>query len=118
MKDILICLDKNLNNYGDIDISSGDLSLKGNEKQKVFIYFRIFEGEWFLDKKLGVPYFQYILQKGITKESIDMVISNKLNICLGAKNVKKFSSSIDDDTKEYSFNCEISGKLIEGGFNL
>jgi len=50
----------------DIDISGGDLNLiDGPEAvaQHLRIRFHFFLGEWFLDRRLGIPYFQKILKK-------------------------------------------------------
>jgi hypothetical protein len=118
MKDILICMDKNSPNFGDIDISSKDISLNGDEKQKVFIRMRTFKGEWFLDQNYGVPYIQIIFQKGTSKENIDTIIKQQIIDCLSVNKIRNFKSNINKNTSEYSFSCDISNDIIEGDFIL
>jgi len=50
----------------DIDVSSGDLEILGTVDsiaQNLRIRLQFFLGEWFLDRRLGVPYYQQILVK-------------------------------------------------------
>lgn len=56
--------------------SNGDIQLVNNSivltdgidaiRQHIFVRFRFFEGEWFLNTTLGVPYFREILIKNPT----------------------------------------------------
>lgn len=59
-------MDIKLTAAGDLDLSSGDLViLEGINatSQRLERKLRMFQGEWFLDERLGVPYFQDILVK-------------------------------------------------------
>lgn len=52
---------------GDLDLSTGDLVLiDGPESiaQHLRIRLRFFLGEWYLDQRVGIPYFQTIFLKG------------------------------------------------------
>lgn len=58
--------DLKINDSGDLDLTGGGASLvSGNDEtiQNVKIRLRFFRGEWFLDNRLGVPYFSDILRK-------------------------------------------------------
>lgn len=60
-------MDIKLATDGDIDISTGDLVLlTGAEaiSQHLKIRFRFMLGEWFIDQRVGIAYFQTILVKG------------------------------------------------------
>ena len=50
---------------GDLDISTGNLRVEQSISQctawKLSNLFGMFKGEWFLDQRQGVPYFQYVL---------------------------------------------------------
>ena len=60
-------MDIKLDTTGDIDISTGDLVLlTGIEAiaQHLRIRFKFYLGEWFLDQRVGIPYYETILVKG------------------------------------------------------
>lgn len=50
---------------GDLDISTGNLQVNQSIAQctawKLSNLFGFFKGEWFLDQRQGVPYFQYVM---------------------------------------------------------
>lgn len=52
---------------GDLAIEGGDLVwLRGGPRevrQRIMARLRFFKGEWFLDTRLGIPYFQNVLVK-------------------------------------------------------
>ena len=55
-----------LNSDGDLDFSSGGLELlEGVDEivQKLDTRLQFFLGEWFLDQRLGIPYYEDILIK-------------------------------------------------------
>lgn len=58
--------DLKLDINGDLDLSTGDLViLTGLDAtaQRLTRKMKFFEGEWFLDRRLGIPYFRSILVK-------------------------------------------------------
>jgi len=59
-------VDLKLDDQGDLAIENGDLVLLTGAdaiRQHLKIRLRTFKGEWFLDQRLGVPYFDKILVK-------------------------------------------------------
>lgn len=56
---------------GDLALVNGNLALcptiQAEAAQAAFNAFRLWEGEWFLDTSLGVPYFSLILGRKSTK---------------------------------------------------
>jgi hypothetical protein len=53
-------------NSNDLDVTTGDLQLTSGAEgiaQHIRIRLRFFLAEWFLDTRLGIPYFQRILVK-------------------------------------------------------
>ncbi len=59
-------MDVKLSTTGDIDISSGGLELvtgSASIAQGLLIGLRFFQGEWYLDLRVGIPYLQQILGK-------------------------------------------------------
>jgi hypothetical protein len=67
---------------GDADVSSGNLVLVTDvptcAAQELNSKFKFFLGEWFADKRLGVPYFQFVLIRnpnmGIVRQVFTAVI--------------------------------------------
>ena len=60
-------MDLLLDSDGDLDITGGNLTLTSGIDavvQRLRLSLRFFRGEWFLDRRVGVPYFERILVKG------------------------------------------------------
>ena len=67
-----------INECGDLDYTEGKLTVVTGVdaiRQRWLIYIRTFLGEWFLDQLIGVPYFQQILEKGISRQIIKQVFT-------------------------------------------
>lgn len=57
-----------LDTEGDLDLTSGGMKLSGDNdaeytRQRISNRIRFFLGEWFLDQRLGVPYFKDVFVK-------------------------------------------------------
>ena len=60
-------MDLLLDSDGDLDITGGNLSLTSGidaVRQRLELSLKFFRGEWFLDRRVGIPYFERILVKG------------------------------------------------------
>lgn len=89
----------------DLQVSNFDLSLlTGVEaiRQRILIHLLTFKGEWFLDTDRGVPYYQTIFQKGITKEVVDSVIRQEITKVPGVKSISSFTSTHNNSTRAYT----------------
>lgn len=95
MADILV------DNDGDISISNGKISLTKNVSQKVSIVLKTFKGEWFLDESIGIPYFQSILGKKLSKEEIDSIFKTQILNVDGVYKILSFSSSLVNKQYQY-----------------
>lgn len=65
-----------LNTDGDLDFSTGGLVLvDGVDElvQKLIVRLQFFLGEWFLDQRLGIPYYQAILVKSPNLVSVQSI---------------------------------------------
>ena len=107
MADLLLDTD------GDIYLSNGKISLTKNISQKVSILLKTFKGEWFLDDSIGIPYFQTILGKKISKEKIDLLFKTQILSVDGVSKITEFTSSIINRQYQYSVSILSDENKIE-----
>lgn len=86
----------------EIDTATWDIKLPINilkgapaVVQKVRIRFKFFLGEWFLDTRLGVPYFQNILIKNPDPSVISAIFKKVLRTTPGVTAVRTFDATLD-----------------------
>ena len=68
-----------LNECGDLDYTDGRLTLVTGVdaiRQRWLIYIRTFLGEWFLDQSIGVPYYQRVLKKAVSRQTLKQVFKD------------------------------------------
>jgi len=101
--------------YGDILIENGDLSLltgfdaiEQHLKQRL----KTFYGEWFLNKKVGVPYFEQVFVKNYNANILDSVFKKIIIETPGIIQLLEFSLEIDSSTRELFLTFKASA--VEG----
>jgi hypothetical protein len=108
--------DLKLDEFGDLDITSGRLALIQTEEQllsqKLEILFKTFQGEWFLDTRFGIPYTQVILKKGTPKELVDSIIFKAITGYTEVTNIVEFNSTISKGVYSLLFKAKITGGEI------
>ena len=98
MGDFLLASDE------DIDTSNGIFSLTSDIGQKIKIHLNSFYGEWFLDSTYGVPYFQSIFARKLTKSNIDSIFKNQILSVNGVKEILSYSSTLQNRIYSYTAN--------------
>ena len=87
---------------GDLDISSGNLQVESSVAQvtawKLSNLFAFFKGEWFLDQRQGVPYFQYVF---VSNPSLAVIGNLFRQVCQGAPGVASVTSLALDYQPRY-----------------
>src|SRR4051812_29811299 len=90
-----------------LDPASGDLVIPltiihgiDATMQRIRIRFKWFLGEWFLDTRQGVPYFQSVLIKNPDSILIATIFRQVLKTTPGVKRVLSFRASLDRTTRE------------------
>lgn len=108
-----------LNGDGDLDITNNSLSLTHGIdaiRQHLFVKFRLFLGEWFLDTSVGVPWFQEIF----VKAPIFTVVHERLKAVIletpGVLSLKKFLFDLDEVSREAAL--DFSAQTIEGDIDF
>ena len=85
--------DIKIDSSGDIEESNGDLSLTtGTDSIDQFLRqkLRTFFGEWFLDNRVGLPYFQQIFQKDFDIDIIDSAFKREILTTNGVLELLEF----------------------------
>lgn len=98
---------------GDLFLQAGDLvwttDLAAETAQRLRVRFRFFQGEWFLNRREGTPWFQSILVKDPSDQTIRAVFSQ---IITGTEGVKSLDSlSFDLDTSTRTLAVDFDGTL-------
>lgn len=78
----------------DLDMSTGEVeAVSGGAAicQHVRIRYQFFLGEWFLDTRLGVPWFQEIFRKNASRARVDFLLRRVLTTTPGVASVISFS---------------------------
>lgn len=95
--------DIKLNTAGDVDVSEPDLQLTSGIEaidQHLKQRLRMFLGEWFLDNRIGLPYFQHILKKNPDPIVIDSVYKRQILTTPGVLELLSFNLDLDIPTRK------------------
>lgn len=103
-------------------IPAGDLALVGGTlafvdgpqlvRQRLMSRFRFFLGEWFLDQRLGVPYFRDVLVKNPDLGVIRSLFRRLILTTPGVLSLTSFELLYDDSARTLSF--DFSARVTGG----
>lgn len=95
----------------DLKLESGDFKLTLTEseslQQRLKIKLLTFQGEFYLNTQLGVPWFQRIFTKQISKETVDSILKVQIVSEPEVESLINFSSTIDNLNRVYSLNFTV-----------
>ena len=93
--------------------STGDLAIpfalktgRAAVAQRLDHRFKFFFGEWFLDQRQGVPYYQNILVKNPNLKVVRGIFRQVILKTPGIFSIKKFELTLDRKTREISIDFE------------
>lgn len=115
MADLSLDLNKASLTFGDLVLVNGDLVINTGVdaiRQNIIQRLRTYLGEWFLDNRVGVPFYQQILVKNPNKGVIDGIFQNTILGTAGMQSLNKYSSSINTVTRQ--FFVEFTGTTTQG----
>lgn len=98
-----------LDSDGDLDFTGGNFTLlEGSDevRQKLQVRFGFFKGEWFMDARLGMPYFQDIMGKGQDLATIRAYFQKAAITCPGVASVGNFLVELAAATRALSVDFE------------
>jgi hypothetical protein len=108
-----------------LDPATGDIALPiqivyGEHAvlQRVYVRFKLFLGEWFLDQRIGVPYYRDIFIKNPDSILISFIFRQVLLTTPGIKDVASFLARLDRPTRRLYVNFEATledGSVIRPG---
>lgn len=111
--------DLHLDSSYDLEVVENDLVLTDGQeaiRQHVTQRLKTFLGEWFLDDRIGVPYFQEILKKGPNPTIVDSSLKNQIAGTPGVIDIKEFDLDLDNSSRELSLNFR--ARTIDGTINF
>lgn len=87
---------------GDVDLTNGIELVDDVEAiaQQIYIRLRTFLGEWFLDTRIGVPYFQKIIGKKRSQAQTDLIFRRSIQTTPGIASVTELTQTFDAATRE------------------
>lgn len=94
-----------------LDLTKGKLKLvivpADEIRQKIAVRLRFFQGEWFLDQTIGIPYFQQILIKNPRLPIIQSIYRAAIVTVPGVADIKDFVFSFDSPTRKLSLSFRV-----------
>lgn len=86
---------------GDLDTSDGLQLVSGVEyaRQKIRQRLQLFLGEWFLDTRLGVPWFESILVKSPDLKFVQGTLRNVISAVPGVTSVQTVEAAFDRSSR-------------------
>ena len=103
MADMLLTVD------GDWDLSSGDaivITETYSIRQNLDIRMQFFQGEWFLDRRLGVPWFQTILVKGTGLPLVNSILKRTILETPGVLELVSYNSTYNGANRSLSVTAQ------------
>lgn len=82
-------------------------------RQKLSARFRFFRGEWFRDKRQGLPYFEQVFVKNPDLDVVRSLFRRVAATCPGVGAVPRFALTFDPSSRSCSFDFEARAK--DGG---
>lgn len=82
-------------------------------RQDVLVRLRTFRGEWFLDRRIGVPWFQKILGHKVGLPAVERVLRAAILATPGVEAITELALDFDPATRSLSLDFE--ARTIEGG---
>jgi hypothetical protein len=106
----------------DLDFTAGRLTIVSNVAQGAAIKLRnrlqFFQGEWFLDTRLGFPYFKYVFVKRPNAGILKQILRQSILTTPGIVNLLDLKLELDRARRKanWTFRAQAqTGEVIAGG---
>lgn len=104
---------------GDIEIIGGKLQMVSGAdyiRQKIETRLKFWQGEWFLDRRLGFPWLQRVL--GRRDPPVDPLVRSAILSIIDVVSVQSLTINFDNRTRAYSLSYAVvstDGTVVSGG---
>ena len=105
-------MDIKLDTAGDLDITNNAISLVDGYDyigQSWLIRLRTIHGEWFLDQRIGIPYFEYILIKNPSETLVRSLFRQATYSVSGIKEILGMEYNLNTATR--TLDLSITGRF-------
>lgn len=113
--DILIQRNPIAPDFGDAVFINGPLTQDGvtterkdTVAQRLRIRLSTFRGEWIFDTNYGVPYWQEILGKKVSKSKIDQIFQEQILLESGVREITSFTSTFVNRAYSATFRVRVN----------
>jgi hypothetical protein len=111
-----------LDTFGELDLSYDSLTFfTGADAvaQHLKIRLRLIRGEWFLDTRVGIPYYSQIWVKNPNLGAVHTTFRRAIITTPGVERLERIDSSFDASTREYrlDFTAKLEGDDIARNFS-
>lgn len=106
---------------GDIDLTNGRTSFVDGAayvEQKIRTRLLFLRGEWALDTRLGMPWFEEILGRRVLPERLDSLVRQAINTILEVATVNQVAVDVDELNRSYTISYQVTttgGEIVSGG---
>lgn len=87
----------------DLDLSTADLQIVTDDDaivQHLVIRFQFFKGEWFLDRRVGIPYFTDVLIKNPSLANVRNLITQTILTTPGIAELQELTLDLNSTTRK------------------
>ena len=113
------CMDLKLGENNDLIIENNELvMIDGSDLVKQLLLQRLksFRGEWFLDSSLGLPYFQDILKKETSINTVSNIFKDQILGTPGVLELEEFNLDFTESTRQLIVNFVV--RTLEGSIKI
>ena len=101
-----------LNSGNEFEIKEGDLALTSTTAeavaQRIRIRLQTFRGEWFLNTRYGVPYFQRIFRKGASLDIVESILRRQISNIEGVESIAQLRVEVDPSVRRATVEFRVS----------
>jgi hypothetical protein len=104
----------------DIKVENGDIVIENNDlvlvqgvdetSQNLLANLQTFQGEWFKDTSVGVPYMQDIFVKGTPVNIISGIFKDTIAKTDGVEEINEFELDYDNQTRQLLVKAKVTSK--------
>lgn len=100
-----------LDNNGDLDFVNNNFVLVTGItalRDRIFTNLRTFQGEWFLDPALGVPYFEQVFGKQVNVGALYTIFSGAIRRTRGVAALNRLEFDLNNSTRQLNIQFNVT----------